>query len=148
LASSRRRYVSDDDKPIKEGVSGRFVLCHPVPEDPEIVEKVHRASCLLKTRPHCHTCPNSRFTLFFEVQEKKIEQVMCPRWKSIADLHRGEQPETYVITELATCKEMPFPFCGSCPSVEELAELHIDKSKYGWLSRWKRFTKEADDDTD
>lgn len=140
--------MNDDDKPLKEGISGRFVHCHPVPEDPEIVEQRHRASCLLKLRPQCHTCPNSRFTLLFDTPEKKSEQVMCPRWKKDGDRHAGEPPKEYVVTEIATCKERPFDFCGSCPSREELQELHVDKTKDGWLARWNRFRKEEESDDD
>ena len=127
---------------------GAYVECHPVVDDPQIKESKHRGTCLLKPLPQCHTCPNSRFTLLFDTPEKKLTQIMCPRWKSIADLHTGKLPDEYVVTEEATCREKPFPFCGSCPSRAKLEELQIDKKKDGWLSRLKRFEDEmrkADD---
>lgn len=99
--------------------------------------------------PKCQTCPNSKFTLYFDVPEKKLEQVKCPRWKSEQLRHAGAQPEEYVTTELATCREMPYGFCGSCPSQEELQKMYVDKTKDGWVARWTRFRKEmmdADDD--
>lgn len=141
--------MSDNEKPIREGISGRFVICHPNPEDPEVAEQRHRAACLLKATPRCGTCPNSKFTLYFDVPEKKLEQVKCPRWKSESIRHSGAPPEEYVVTELATCKEAPHGFCGSCPSKEELEKMHVDKSKDGWLARFNRFREEmrkADDD--
>jgi hypothetical protein len=121
---------------------GAYVDCHPKLDDLEVVEKKHRASCLLKLMPQCSTCPNSRFTLLFNTPDKKLLQVQCPRWKEVASLHIGKPPDEYVVTEEATCREAPFPFCGSCPSRAKLQELDIDKSKDGWLSRWDRFRKE------
>lgn len=131
-----------EENKLREGVAGRFVDCRPVPEDPGIVERRHRASCLLKPKPQCGTCPNSKFTLLFNLPEKKFQQVMCPRWKHEGERHAGKQPDSYVITELASCKDMPFSFCGSCPSREELQKLEIDKTKDGWFARWTRFRKE------
>lgn len=131
-----------NEKKVVLGDSAKFAQCFPVKDDPNITEARHRSLCLMRHKEECHSCPNSKFTLLFDVPEKKLEQVMCPRWKSIASMWKGENPETYTVTEIATCKERPFPFCGSCPSVEELKELEIDKTKDGWLSRWKRFREE------
>lgn len=141
--------MSDEEKPLREGYGGRYVMCTPNLEEPEITEQRHRATCLLKLTPNCPTCPNNKFTLYFDVPEKKLEQVRCPRWKSEALRHSGAGPEEYVVTELAMCKEAPFGFCGSCPSQEELQKMFVDKTKDGWVSRWSRFRKEmleADDE--
>lgn len=133
--------MSEDKKVILGDVS-KYSNCRPVKEDPQIIEAKHKSMCLMRLRAECHTCPNSKFTLLFDVPEKRLEQVMCPRWKDVRELWQGKNPESYSVTELATCKERPFPFCGSCPSVEELNELGIDKTKDGWVSRWKRFRDE------
>lgn len=131
-----------NEKKLVLGDGAKYAECRPIKEDQQIVESRHRALCLMRLREECHVCPNSKFALVFDVPEKKLEQVRCPRWENVRDLWQGKPPDKYEVTEFATCKERPFPFCGSCPSREELAELEIDKSKDGWLSRWNRFREE------
>lgn len=128
-----------------EGVKSRFVMCRPNPEDPSIVEARHRANCLVGIFPKCQTCNNRVFKLAFNVPETKTEVVQCPRWKMPADRMKGVAPETYVPTELATCSEMPFEFCPSCPAKEKLAEMFVDKEAIGWYTRWERFKRDAEE---
>jgi len=55
-------------------------------------------------------------------------------------------PDDYVSVELATCEEMPFEFCPSCPSRKNVATMGADKSTSGWYGRWHRVIKEEGDD--
>lgn len=127
-----------EDPTLKKGVDAHFVECRPLPDDPLVIERRHRATCLLNLTARCPTCKNNKFTLFFEEREKRLECVQCPRWKDNASRVLGESPTSYVTTEVATCKEQPFEFCPSCPGKEELQEVEIDKNKEGWYSIWKR----------
>ena len=126
--------------------NGLTVICTPKPEEPEVTEVKHRVVCLMKPYPACHSCSHGRFTVVFNVTPgTREERVLCPRWVNLKERLEGGQPE-YVVTEKATCAEKPFEFCPSCPSVEALQKLNIDKTKEGWYARWRRFTEEEDDD--
>lgn len=126
--------------------NGHFVECHPTGEV-DVVEKKHRASCLVKPYPACGTCAHSNFKLVFNADPNaKLQQVLCPRWASDQARTDGRSPEKYVTTELMTCAERPFSFCGSCPSMERLSQMFIDKKKDGWYSRFKRFTELQEED--
>lgn len=113
--------------------NGLMVMC------PATGEQVHRAVCMFRPHPHCPFCRHRIFDLFFD-PGAKYELVACPRWESEKAKAAGELPETYVLTEVATCTLKPFTFCGSCPSSEELAVMHCEKVRPGWYSRWKRVT--------
>lgn len=115
--------------------NGLTVLCQPDPENPQVVEQRSRAVCFFRPYAACVSCPHRHFELFFEVPEQ--EQVMCPRWE-------GPQlePDCYVSAPLSDCRARPFPFCGRCPSREELALFDTDKNKAGWLSRYWKLSKE------
>lgn len=136
------------DESFKKGMAGKFVECHPLPNDPLVIEKRHRASCLMQPTPRCHTCPNSSFTLFFEEPEVRVQLVQCPKWSNAAARLRGDAPSSYVTTEVATCESRPFEFCPSCPSVENLEELELEKSNVGWYTIWQRALKLASAEID
>lgn len=120
-----------------EQESGLTVTCYPDLNDPTIVERQHRAVCLVKPYVACSSCKNSRFTLLFKMD--RTERVQCPRWEDEDQRMRGETPTRYVSTELATCEAKPFPFCTSCPSRKELQERYsADKEKEGWYGRYHR----------
>lgn len=135
------------EKPVEKGVEGLFVTCRPV-DDPMVTERRHRSSCLMQAYPKCGTCKNSKFTLFFEPAEKRLECVKCPRWKDNGARVRGDLPVSYVTTEVATCKEKLFEFCPSCPSKELLGEVDIDKDTEGWYNVWKRAMDLLKEDAD
>lgn len=128
--------------------NGHNVICHPT-GDPEVYETKNRVQCLLKPFPACGSCAHGKFRMVFNADPNaKLKQVQCPRWRSDAARMVGEQPVDYVKTELATCADKPFPYCVSCPSLENLSKMFIDKQKDGWYARYRRFSKdeEADDD--
>lgn len=116
------------------------VTCHPDLNDREVVERQHRAVCLVKPYVACETCPNSRFKLLFKKDKtERLAQVSCPRWESEALRMKGEMPTNYAVAEEATCSSKPFPFCASCPSRQELKDKYsADKTKEGWYGRWRR----------
>jgi hypothetical protein len=120
--------------------TGLTVTCHPVLDDPTVIERQHRAVCLVKPYVACGSCPNSRFTLLFKGDRtERFTRVACPRWESEDQRMRGEAPAKYVTTEEATCQSKPFPFCVSCPSRKELQEKYgADKTKEDWFGRFKR----------
>lgn len=119
--------------------NGHEVLCYPT-GDPNVVEYQNRATCLTRPYQACDGCIHSNFTLVFNADsDAKFEQVKCPKWKNGLFPSLDELPSHYDTTEVATCKEKPFPFCSSCPSLERLSQLYIDKKKDGWYSRLKRF---------
>ncbi len=127
--------------------NGHSVACHPVIEDPSIVESKHRGVCLLKPYAACSICVHSKFTLVFNANQTNVnlEQIKCPKWENNFPVKSGELPTHYVSMEIGTCLEKPFPFCGSCPSRDKLSKMYIDKNKEGWYSRFKRFNKEEED---
>lgn len=143
----------DDERTARQcqtGVlgNGHFVECHPTGEE-DITEKKHRATCLVKPYPACGSCAHSNFKLIFNADpEAKLQQVLCPRWASDKAFVSGENPEKYVATEVMTCSEKPFTFCGSCPSMERLSQMFIDKKKDGWYSRFRRFQRFMEDDSE
>lgn len=132
--------------------NGLVVLCRPT-ADPEVVQQQPRAMCLKKPYFNCHTCPHSSFTLVFKKKERAVieecrrQLVLCPRWEDRGYVHE-KVPDSYVSVEEATCELMPFDFCRDCPAVSELVALGIDKAQEGWYSRWKRFTKEEEEEDD
>lgn len=132
--------------------NGLVVLCRPT-DDPEVVQQQPRAVCLTKPYLTCYTCPHSRFTLVFRkvdrdlLEERRRQFVHCPRWEDRGYLS-GKTPDSYVSVEEATCELTPFAFCRECPSVSELVSLGIDKAQEGWYSRWRRFTKEEEEEDD
>lgn len=133
----------------RTGVLGTGLTVHCTPTgDPEVFEVKSRVVCLVRPYDHCSRCSHSLFTLSFNADPTaRFEQVQCPRWRSISDRLKGEDPDSYVPVEVALCGRKPFEFCASCPLREDLAQLDVDKSKSGWYSRWKRFTKEEEDDS-
>lgn len=128
--------------------SGLYVICTPRPyEEPEVTEVQHRVVCLTRPYPACQSCRHSRFTLLFNGKpDARFDRVLCPRWSSVSERLKGKNPDQYVTTEIATCAEKPFEFCPSCPARETLAKMDIDKTREGWVSRWKRFTEDDGDD--
>jgi hypothetical protein len=130
--------------------NGLLVLCRPT-DDPAVVQQQHRAVCLTRPYQNCYYCPHSNFTFVFVKKDPEVleaqrrTQVLCPRWQDRGFVS-GKSPESYVSTELATCEIQPFEFCRDCPSIDALVQLGIDKSRDGWYSRWRRFTKEEDDE--
>lgn len=136
------------DRERRTGVigNGHTVNCHPT-GDPEVVEKKHRVVCLTKPYAACGGCRHSKFKLVFNANpQASLDVVMCPRWKSDTDRVKGEQPETYVPTEVKTCSEKPFPFCPSCPSLEDLSKMYVDKKKDTWYARFSRFRREQEEE--
>lgn len=126
--------------------NGHLVRCHPT-GDPEVSEIRSRVSCLLKPLPACNGCSHSKFKMVFNADPAtNLQTVQCPRWRNDATRMSGEKPVEYVETELLTCANKPFSFCGSCPSLERLSQMFVDKKKDGWYSRFRRFSKEEDDD--
>lgn len=119
--------------------NGHTVECHPTGEA-DVKEMKSRAVCLVRPYPTCGACAHSNFKLIFNADPNaKLQQVLCPRWQSEADRSQGKKPTEYVTTELLTCGKKPFEFCPSCPSMERLSQMFIDKKKDGWYSRFKRF---------
>lgn len=122
------------------------VECRPVLEDSQIVQRQSRVICLTRPYVACSYCPHSSFELLFNVnKEQRVEQVACPRWSRGDGRVSGKQPDDYVSVELATCEELPFEFCPSCPSRKNVAVTGADKSISGWYGRWHRVIKEGDD---
>jgi hypothetical protein len=125
--------------------NGLTVHCTPNLAEPEVTEVQHRVVCLTKPYPSCAVCHHRDFTLVFNITPgARYERILCPRWAGATDRIAGKKPE-YVVAEAATCENQPFEFCPSCPSIDELKKLSIDKTKDGWYSRWKRFMEEPDD---
>ncbi len=131
----------------KTGVfgNGHVVSCHPT-GDPEVFEKKHRVVCLTRPYAACGGCRHAKFKLVFNADPNAaLKTVKCPRWAQEMSRIRGEQPDHYVETEVKTCSEKPFPFCPSCPSLENLSKMYIDKTKDSWYARFIRFKKEEED---
>jgi hypothetical protein len=78
----------------------------------------------------------------------KLQTVQCPRWACNGSRVNGERPTHYVETELLTCADMPFEYCPSCPSLQDLSKQFIDKTKDGWYARMKRFEKDQEEDNE
>lgn len=128
--------------------NGHFVDCHPTGEE-DVSEKKHRATCLVRPYPACGSCAHSNFKLVFNADlSAKHQQVRCPRWANDGFRMEGRQPDEYVPTEVMTCAERPFPYCGSCPSMETLSQIFIDKKKDGWCSRLKRVQEFLEEDNE
>ncbi len=126
--------------------NGHTVNCHPT-GDPEVSELKHRVVCLTKPYAACQGCRHSKFKLIFNADPNaSLKTVMCPRWSQDADRLKGTQPDKYVETEIKTCAEKPYPFCPSCPSLENLSKMYIDKKKDSWYARFLRFKREEEDD--
>lgn len=122
---------------------GLTVECRPVLEDPQIVQQSSRVTCLTRPYAACPSCPHSSFNLLFNAdKEKRLEQVACPRWSNAAGRVYGKPPDAYVSVEVATCNELPFEFCPSCPSRKNVEVTGADKSVPGWYGRWHRVAKE------
>lgn len=140
------------EKQLGKATDGLTVACRPVMEDPDIVERVGRLTCLTKPHKACFFCPHSSFDLLFDTnKEKRIEQVACPRWSKIGGRIGGNSPDGYVSVEMSTCEKMPFEFCPSCPSKKNVETTGADKSVPGWYGRWNRIHKEElerEDDED
>lgn len=126
--------------------SGHIVRCYPT-GDPEISEQKSRVTCITKPYPACGGCTHSKFKMVFNADPNaKLQTVKCPRWENDAARMTGEKPTHYVETELLTCASKPFFYCPSCPSLETLSNMFVDKKKDGWYSRFRRFSREVDDD--
>jgi len=121
-----------------EAGDGRTVWCRPDPAQPDIIQQVRRAQCLATPYLACLSCQHHRFEYIFAIPTSE-DWVMCPRWKGEAGTG---PPDYYVPVWLSECRDKPHPFCGQCPTREELVELSTDKKKQGWLERYKKLTKE------
>lgn len=127
-----------DEKKDKPTVS-----CFPETTDLTVIQRQHRAVCLFRPHLACSTCPHSEFVLAFNAdKEARLQVVACPRWSQTHLL--GSPPDAYVATEISTCRAMPFEFCSSCPSSQEVEELGADKRTPGWFGRWQRLKKVPD----
>jgi len=127
---------------------GLTVECKPDLMDREIIQRQSRVVCLTKPYEACSYCPHASFTILFKTnKEERTEQVACPRWTN-AQRNLGQSPDGYVAVEMATCADMPFEFCPSCPSRKNVAVTGADKAKPGWYSRWHRVTKDEEEDDD
>lgn len=139
-----------EEAKVGNAKDGLTVECRPELNDPEIVQRQSRVMCLIKPYPACYSCQHSSFTILFKTdKEERYEQVSCPRWSNAAGRVKGESPDGYVSVEAATCSEMPFEFCPSCPSRKNVATTGADKSVPGWYGRWNRISKqerEGDDE--
>lgn len=126
------------------------VLCTPDLNEPTVTEQQHRVVCITKPYSTCLTCKNSKFSLLFKTDRTaRFQQVACPKWGDERRRLKGEPPERYVTTEVATCESRPFSFCASCPSRTELTEKYsVDKTRDGWYGRWKRFRQGEFEDAD
>jgi len=123
------------------------VECRPVLGDQQIVQRQGRVVCLTKPYVACSYCPHSSFELLFNVnKEQRVEQVACPRWQSGDGRVSGKVPDDYVSVELATCDEMPFEFCPSCPSRKNVETTGADKTSPGWYGRWHRVANEREEE--
>ena len=126
---------------------GLTVECRPVLGDPQIIQRQGRVICMTRPYEACTYCPHSAFELLFNTnKERRTEQVACPRWSNPGARMRGESPDGYVSTEVATCEEAPFEFCPSCPSRKNVATMGADKSTPGWYGRWKRLGHVEEDE--
>lgn len=103
-----------------------------------VSEQKHRLVCATKPLPACQSCAHSKFKLVFTRRDFSLK-VLCPRWSSEGARCNGEKPESYQQVEVGVCKQKPFSFCPSCPSLEDLKEMYVDKTRDGWVSRWERF---------
>lgn len=126
--------------------TGLTVTCHPSLEDRMVMQQQNRAVCIYRPHPGCQVCPHANFTLFFDAKKNRYDQVACPRWDRAGARSHGESPDGYKIVEIATCEDRPFDFCNSCPSLSEVAQFGADKAQPGWYTRWRRLTKEEDDE--
>jgi hypothetical protein len=137
---------------LGEGVT---VLCRPT-DDPEVVQQQHRAVCLTRPYNNCSFCRHANFTLVFlrknreDVDRVRRQQVRCPRWDTPRGYLSGKAPDHYASVEVGTCELKPFDFCHEgCPTdLEGLVKLGIDKTRDEWYSRWRRFTKNEEDEED
>jgi hypothetical protein len=146
---------TEEERRVRENRTGVLrnglnVLCFPNPEDPMVFQTQHRAACGHRPYAACPTCPHSTYTLAFkkDTRDEKYSLVSCPRWETEFARSEGQAPTGYVFTEVATCRLKPFTFCMSCPSKEDLQEVGADKTKPGWVGRWKRLRGPEDDDDD
>lgn len=126
--------------------AGLTVACHPSLEDRMVQQQQNRAVCLYRPYPGCQVCPHASFTLFFDATKNRYDQVACPRWDRPGARQQGESPDGYKVVEIATCESRPFEFCSSCPSMNEVVQFGADKMQAGWYTRWRRLTREEDDD--
>lgn len=125
---------------------GLIVECHPTGE-PDVFDKKHRVVCLMKPYEACQGCRHSKFRLIFDPDPKANQKtIMCPRWSHDTERIEGKLPGMYVETELKTCKDKPFVFCSSCPSLETLSQMYVDKQKDGWYTRYRRFTRDEEEE--
>ena len=128
---------------------GLSIVCTPNLQEPDVTEVKSRAGCLVRPYEKCSYCRHGTFTLVFNAnKQERYEQVACPRWNNEKDRLDGKAPAKYVMTEVATCKEKPFHFCPSCPSMKKLNDEYggTDKRKEGWYSRYERLRKEELED--
>jgi len=138
-----------DETSVGRSSSDLTVECRPELNDPQIVQRQGRVVCLTKPYQACYYCPHSSFDLLFNTnKDQRVEQVSCPRWSKAGGRLGGIAPDGYVSVETATCKEMPFEFCPSCPSRKNVAATGADKSVPGWYGRWNRVRSEALEDED
>lgn len=126
--------------------NGHTVQCHPTGE-PDIFERQSRVVCLAKPYVACGGCRHSKFKLIFNADPSvRLQTVKCPRWDNDTARMRGELPSSYAQAEVLTCSSKPFAYCPSCPSLEDLSKMFIDKTKEGWYARYRRFIKEEGND--
>jgi hypothetical protein len=126
--------------------AGLTVDCRPSLEDRMVMQMQNRSVCLYRPHPGCQICPHASFTLFFDAQKNRYDQVACPRWDKAGSRLHGESPDSYRVVELATCEDRPFDFCASCPSMNEVAQFGADKAQPGWYTRWRRLARGDDDE--
>jgi hypothetical protein len=142
---------TEQDRKIRQRCTGEIgdgktVVCLPDLNDRTIQQHQHRAVCLFRKYEACNTCPHNSFTLFFESDPfEKFRVVACPRWNSKGSQQRGKPPDIYVPMEVGTCRERPFEFCSSCPSISDLADMSLDKEQPGWFGRWSRLKEDVDE---
>lgn len=153
MSLSPETLLEEDDREkrrrqVMTGVigSGLTVACHPSLEDRMVMQMQNRSVCLYRPHPGCQICPHASFTLFFDAKKNRYDQVACPRWDRQGGRSRGESPDSYRIVEVATCEDRPFEFCSSCPSREEVVQFGADKAQPGWYTRWRRLSREEDDE--
>ena len=118
--------------------NGLMVFCRPDPQDPEIIQQVSRAICLTHPYPACPICPHQHFEILFKRLPDPGNWVLCPRWKSGATVN---DPDFYTIVLSKDCVSKPFEFCPQCPSQDELIQINTDKTKQGWLTRYRKLSE-------
>jgi len=122
---------------------GMVVDCRPALDDPQIIQRQSRVVCLVKPYTACYYCSHSSFDLLFNTnRDRRFEQVSCPKWERVEDRLKSNPPIGYVSVESATCAEMPFEFCPSCPTKKNVEITGADKSTPGWYGRWSRIHTE------